>query len=56
MPGDPSVKRDLLLRTVRAVLSVAIPSGALILALILFVLARVFRRGADMRDGLEGTV
>jgi hypothetical protein len=30
-------------------------SGAL-LALILFVLARVFRKGADMRDELEGTV
>jgi hypothetical protein len=30
--------------------------GALVLALLLFVLARVFRRGAEMRDELEGTV
>ena len=30
--------------------------GALVLALLLFVLARVFRRGTEMRDELEGTV
>ncbi len=30
--------------------------GALLLALILFILARVFRTGAAMRDELEGTV
>lgn len=30
--------------------------GALILALCLFILARVFRQGAAMRDDLEGTV
>ena len=37
-------------------LDVGVSIGALILALILFVLARIFRRGADMRDELEGTV
>jgi len=31
-------------------------TGAVILALILFILARVFRVGAEMRDELEGTV
>jgi uncharacterized membrane protein len=30
--------------------------GALVLALVLFVLARVFRVGSEMRDELEGTV
>lgn len=30
--------------------------GGILLALILFVLARVFRRGAAMRDDLQGTV
>lgn len=30
--------------------------GALVLALCLFILARVFRQGAAMRDDLEGTV
>ena len=30
--------------------------GGLLLALLLFVLARVFRRGTEMRDDLEGTV
>ncbi len=30
--------------------------GGLILALLLFVLARVFRVGTEMRDELEGTV
>jgi hypothetical protein len=30
--------------------------GALLLALVLFVLARVFKRGAEMRADLEGTV
>lgn len=30
--------------------------GGILLALILFVLARVFRRGAEMREELEGTV
>lgn len=30
--------------------------GGILLALILFILARVFRRGAAMRDDLEGTV
>ena len=30
--------------------------GSLILALLLFILARVFRRGTEMRDELEGTV
>ena len=30
--------------------------GALLLMLVLFILARVFRRGAEMREELEGTV
>lgn len=30
--------------------------GGLILALLLFVLARVFRRGTEMRDEIEGTI
>lgn len=30
--------------------------GGFVLALVLFVLARVFERGAEMRDDLEGTV
>ncbi len=30
--------------------------GGMLLALILFVLARIFRKGAEMRDELEGTV
>ena len=33
-----------------------ISAGALALALILFVLARVFRVGAEMREELEGTI
>lgn len=32
------------------------PSGSLLLALTLFILARVFRQGAAMREDLEGTV
>ena len=36
--------------------SEGISIGALLLALILFILARVFRIGAEMRDELEGTV
>ncbi len=32
------------------------PIGGLVLAIVLFVLARVFRKGAEMRDDLEGTV
>ena len=31
-------------------------AGGLLLMLVLFILARVFRRGADMREELEGTV
>ena len=30
--------------------------GGLLLMLVLFILARVFRRGAEMREELEGTV
>ncbi|NVE95045.1 DUF2975 domain-containing protein [Altererythrobacter lutimaris] len=30
--------------------------GAVILAVVLFILARVFRKGTEMRDDLEGTV
>ena len=30
--------------------------GGMLLALILFILARIFRKGAEMRDELEGTV
>ena len=33
-----------------------IDGGGLLLTLILFILARVFRRGAEMREELEGTV
>ena len=36
--------------------SVSFSLGGIFLALILFVLARVFRKGADMRAELEGTV
>lgn len=34
----------------------SLPGGGVVLALTLFVLARVFRQGAAMRDDLEGTV
>lgn len=37
-------------------LEFGIDGGGLLLTLILFVLARVFRRGAEMREELEGTV
>ena len=37
-------------------LDIGFSIGGVFLALILFVLARVFRKGADMRDELEGTV
>jgi hypothetical protein len=33
-----------------------VPIGGILLPLVLFILARVFRRGAEMRDELEGTV
>jgi hypothetical protein len=36
--------------------SIGVSLGGVLLALILFVLARVFRKGAEMRDELEGTV
>lgn len=36
--------------------SVGFDGGTILLILILFILARVFRRGAEMRDELEGTV
>ena len=46
MPHKPNVHRD-----------TDLPSlGALLLALVLFVLARVFRAGAEMREELKGTV
>lgn len=35
---------------------IGISFGGIVLALILFVLARVFGKGAEMRDELEGTV
>lgn len=35
---------------------VGISGGAIVLILVLFILARVFRRGTEMRDDLEGTV
>lgn len=35
---------------------VGINGGAIVLILVLFILARVFRHGAAMRDDLEGTV
>jgi hypothetical protein len=34
----------------------SVDGGGILLALVLFILARVFRRGAEMRDELEGTV
>ena len=37
-------------------LEFGVDGGGLLLTLILFILARVFRRGADMREELEGTV
>lgn len=37
-------------------LDVTVDANGLILALVLFILARVFRRGAEMREELEGTV
>ena len=37
-------------------LGFGIDAGGLLLTLILFILARVFRRGAEMREELEGTV
>ena len=37
-------------------IDVGLSLGGVLLALILFVLARVFRKGAEMRDELEGTV
>ena len=38
------------------IVGVGVSLGGVMLALILFVLARVFRKGAEMRDELEGTV
>jgi len=37
-------------------IDVNVDINALMLALVLFILARVFRRGAEMREELEGTV
>jgi Protein of unknown function (DUF2975) len=37
-------------------IDVGVSLGGVLLALILFILARVFRRGAEMREELEGTV
>ena len=37
-------------------LEFGVDGGGILLTLILFILARVFRRGADMREELEGTV
>lgn len=39
-----------------AVLTVSFADNGLVLALVLFILARVFRHGAAMREELEGTV
>lgn len=39
-----------------ATLDFSIDPGGLLLAIVLFILARVFREGARMRDDLEGTV
>lgn len=36
--------------------NIGISGGAIVLILVLFILARVFRKGAEMRDDLEGTV
>lgn len=43
-------------RAPQAEVSVDLDPGVLILILVLFVLARVFRHGAEMRQDLEGTV
>jgi len=40
----------------RAELDVGLSLGGVLMALVLFILARVFREGAAMRDELEGTV
>lgn len=37
-------------------IDIGVSLGGIVLALILFVLARVFGKGAEMRDELEGTV
>lgn len=37
-------------------IDVGFSAGGLVLMLVLFILARVFRRGAEMREELEGTV
>ena len=39
-----------------AILTVSFADNGLVLALVLFILARVFRHGAAMREDLEGTV
>lgn len=39
-----------------AIIAVSFADNGLILALVLFILARVFRHGAAMREDLEGTV
>ena len=46
LPQKPNVHHD----------SDGLSMGAIILTLVLFVLARVFRTGAEMQDELEGTV
>ena len=46
LPQKPNVHHD----------SDGLSMGAIILTLVLFVLARVFRTGAEMQDDLEGTV
>lgn len=46
MPQKPNVHHD----------SDGISIGAILLTLVLFVLARVFRTGAEMQEDLEGTV
>jgi hypothetical protein len=45
--GDPDARFDF---------GFGLDGGAILLTLILFILARVFREGARMRDELEGTV
>jgi hypothetical protein len=40
----------------RAHLEIGLSLGGILMALVLFILARVFREGARMREELEGTV
>jgi len=51
-----SIAAHWVLADLLALNKVALPDGGIVLALTLFILARVFRQGAAMREDLEGTV